>query len=73
MAEYDVTIRRGSGWCGNPSTSARPPHGVRGHRQVTDAYLMDLAPEHADSVLATMDEGLVRSQPDDTVLVPPLR
>ncbi len=45
---------------------------VRGHRQVTDAYLVSLAAEHADSVLATMDEGLVRSQPDRTLLVPPL-
>jgi toxin-antitoxin system PIN domain toxin len=46
---------------------------VRGHRQVTDAYLVSLAAEHADSVVATMDEGLARSQPGRTLLVPPLR
>lgn len=46
---------------------------VRGHRQVADAYLVSLAAEHADSVLATLDEGLARSRPDRTLLVPPLR
>lgn len=46
---------------------------VRGHRQVTDAYLVSLAATHGDSVVATMDEGLARSQPDGTLLVPPLR
>ena len=46
---------------------------VRGHRQVTDAYLVSLAAGRADSALATLDEGLVQSQPDRTVLVPPTR
>lgn len=46
---------------------------VRGHRQVTDAHLVSLAAAHAGSVLATMDEALARSQPDRTLLVPPLR
>jgi predicted nucleic acid-binding protein len=41
---------------------------VRGHRQVTDAYLARLAQLHG-GVLATFDEGLVASLPDCTVLV----
>ncbi len=45
---------------------------VHGHRQITDAYLVSLAAEHPDSVLATMDEGLARSRPDRTLLLPPL-
>ena len=47
--------------------------GVRGHRQVTDAYLVSLAAGRSDSALATLDEGLVQAQPDRTVLVPPTR
>jgi toxin-antitoxin system PIN domain toxin len=43
---------------------------VRGHRQVTDAYLVSLVVDHGDSALATLDEGLVQSQPDRTTLVP---
>jgi toxin-antitoxin system PIN domain toxin len=46
---------------------------VRGHRQVTDAYLVSLVAGRPDSALATLDEGLVRSLPDRTVLVPPIR
>jgi toxin-antitoxin system PIN domain toxin len=43
---------------------------VRGHRQVTDAYLAGLAAGRADSAVATLDEGLVRSLPNRAVLVP---
>jgi len=43
---------------------------VRGHRQVTDAYLVSMAAARAESVLATLDEGLVQSLPDQTLLVP---
>jgi hypothetical protein len=43
---------------------------VRGHRQVTDAYLVSLAAGRPGSVLATLDEGLVRERPDLTLLVP---
>jgi uncharacterized protein len=46
---------------------------VRGHRQVTDAHLVSVAAGRADSVLATLDEGLVRSAPRGTLLVPPVR
>jgi uncharacterized protein len=42
---------------------------VRGHRQVTDAYLVSLARAHA-VVLATLDEALAASLPDDTLLLP---
>jgi uncharacterized protein len=42
---------------------------VVGHRQVTDAYLARLARAH-DTMLATLDEGLASSLPDDTMLLP---
>jgi predicted nucleic acid-binding protein len=48
---------------------ARLDH-VRGYRQVTDAYLVSLAASRSDGLLATLDEALVRAQPDQTVLVP---
>ncbi len=44
---------------------------VRGHRQVTDAYLTSLAVDR-HGVLATLDEGLNRDRPDATLLLPPL-
>jgi uncharacterized protein len=43
---------------------------LRGHRQVTDAYLASLAATRADSILATLDEGLARSLPDRILLIP---
>ena len=46
---------------------------VRGHRQVADAYLVSLAAGRADAVLATLDEGLVRSQPEGALLIPAVR
>lgn len=45
---------------------------VRGHRQVTDAYLVSLAADHPGSRLATLDGGLVQVLPDLTSLVPAL-
>ena len=42
---------------------------VRGHRQVTDAYLVSLA-AGLGARLATLDEGLQRERPDLTLLVP---
>jgi toxin-antitoxin system PIN domain toxin len=42
--------------------------GVRGHRQVTDAYLVGLA-EHRRGRLATLDRALVEAHPRRTVLV----
>ncbi|MBW0101600.1 PIN domain-containing protein [Pseudonocardia sp. KRD291] len=44
---------------------------VRGHRQVTDAYLAGLVAGTPGSVLATLDEGLAQELPELTLLVPP--
>jgi predicted nucleic acid-binding protein len=44
---------------------------VRGHRQVTDAYLVGLAADRENAKLATLDEGLWQEWPDITLLVPP--
>ena len=46
-------------------------HDVRGHRQVTDAYLASLAGARPEAKLATLDEGLARARPELTLLVPP--
>jgi toxin-antitoxin system PIN domain toxin len=42
--------------------------GVVGHRQVTDAYLAQLA-RHHDGQLATLDSGLAQQHSDVTVLI----
>jgi predicted nucleic acid-binding protein len=42
---------------------------VRGHSQVTDAYLAALAGANG-GILATLDEGLSRQRPETTLLVP---
>jgi toxin-antitoxin system PIN domain toxin len=42
---------------------------VRGHRQVTDAYLANLAAVN-EGVLATLDEALAQELPDKVVLIP---
>jgi uncharacterized protein len=59
-------------WPDSLSYAAAELGHVRGHRQVTDAYLVSLAAERADAALATLDEGLVRSRPNRTLLVPEL-
>ena len=41
---------------------------VRGHRQVTDAYLVSLA-DRRGGLLATLDEGLQQRRPHRVVLV----
>lgn len=46
---------------------------IRGHRQITDAYLVGLAADRADALVATLDEGLVQAQPERTLLVPVVR
>lgn len=43
---------------------------VRGHRQVTDAYLASLAGSRPGARLATMDRGLAKFHPELTLLVP---
>lgn len=47
-----------------------PTKGIVGHRQVTDAFLAQLARKHRGKV-ATFDVGFARLQPDATELVPP--
>ncbi len=42
---------------------------VRGHRQVTDAYLVGLARSH-DGVLATLDQGIAAAYEDSVALLP---
>ena len=42
---------------------------VRGHRQVTDAYLLALVAAHGASRLATLDQALARQSPAFTFLV----
>ena len=43
---------------------------VRGHRQLTDAYLVALVRRHPRSQLATMDEGLAQLAPKATFVLP---
>lgn len=43
---------------------------VRGHRQVTDAYLVGLASDRPGSMLATLDGGLATALPGLALLVP---
>jgi uncharacterized protein len=43
---------------------------VRGHRQVTDAYLAALVAVRDGCLLATLDEGFARDWPELIVLVP---
>jgi uncharacterized protein len=43
---------------------------VVGHRQVTDAYLLDLARHHRGASLATFDKGLAMVDPSRVVMVP---
>lgn len=43
---------------------------VRGHRQVTDAYLASLAGSRPKAMLATLDEGLAQARPELTLLIP---
>lgn len=57
-------------WPDSVSYTASDLDRVRGHRQVTDAYLVSLAAGRPDAALATLDEELVQSQPERTLLVP---
>jgi hypothetical protein len=45
-----------------------PNHQLQGHRQVTDAWLVELARRNAGKV-ATLDQGLVATYPNDAVLI----
>lgn len=56
-------------WPEDVSFTAVELDSLRGHRQVTDAYLAALARAHG-GVLATLDAGLHQAHPDVAVLVP---
>lgn len=57
-------------WPDSLSYAASDLGRVRGHRQVTDAYLVSLAAERPGATVATLDEGLVQTHPERTFLVP---
>lgn len=50
-------------WADAMGYTAVPSRGVMGHRQVTDAYLAELARQHGGRV-ATLDGGFVTAHPD---------
>lgn len=56
-------------WPAYLSYADAPLGQVRGHRQVTDAYLAALAVHHG-GLLATLDEGLAAERPEATLLLP---
>lgn len=66
-----VRDRRGYQWWPDDASyvDADLTH-VRGHRQVTDAYLAALASRHEDARLATLDEALASALSNATLLVP---
>ncbi len=57
-------------WADSLSYSEAELDHVRGHRQVTDAYLASLAGSRPDARLATLDEGLAEALPALTFLIP---
>ena len=56
-------------WSAAPSYVDTDLGHVRGHRQVTDAYLVGVAAAHG-ARLATLDEGLAAASPGTVDLVP---
>ncbi len=57
-------------WPDSLSYAAADLRRVRGHRQVTDAYLVNLVVERPGAMLATLDEGLAQTHPERTTLIP---
>jgi toxin-antitoxin system PIN domain toxin len=57
-------------WSDGLSYADADLHHVRGHRQVTDAYLVSLAAAQPGAKLATLDEALARQLPEATLLLP---
>lgn len=55
-------------WVADLSYRDVPLHELRGHRQVTDAYLVALATRHS-ARLATFDRALATAQPDAVELI----
>jgi uncharacterized protein len=56
-------------WPDNVPYTDVPIHGIIGHRQVTDAYLAQLARAHG-SRLATLDKAMAKLHSDVAELVP---
>lgn len=56
-------------WPDSVSYADADIRGVRGHRQVTDAYLVALVASRRDARLATLDEALAQVSPDLTTLI----
>ena len=57
-------------WTDSESYSEVDLAHVRGHRQVTDAYLVALVEKRRGSRLATLDEALAHDKPALSVLLP---
>lgn len=57
-------------WSDDLSYADVPLSHVRGHRQVTDAYLVALAASKPNALLAAMDRPLTKTAPEGTLLVP---
>lgn len=57
-------------WPDDLSYAAADLSYVRGHRQVTDAYLAALVATRDGALLATLDDGLSQDRPVHTLLVP---
>jgi predicted nucleic acid-binding protein len=58
-------------WADSLSYAGATLDHVRGHRQVTDAYLAGLAASRG-GLLATLDEALAEELPATVALVPPI-
>ena len=56
-------------WADDVSYADAPMRAVRGHRQVTDAYLACLAARHDGAVVATFDRGFAQAF-SEAVLIP---
>jgi toxin-antitoxin system PIN domain toxin len=56
-------------WDDNFSYAEVPHEGLQGHRQITDAWLVELA-RRRKGVLATLDAALATLYPDEVELVP---
>jgi toxin-antitoxin system PIN domain toxin len=63
------SLPSGEFWPDTPSYLDVDLSAVRGHRHVTDAYLVGVARDRG-GLLATLDESLAAGAPDATVLVP---
>lgn len=56
-------------WDDNFSYQELSPHPIQGHRQITDAWLIELT-KRQKGRLATFDKGLIANHPNDTLQIP---